>query len=82
MICLKGQCKNTPGSYVCVCEDGFVHSADGGFCRDMNECSQTGMCGNGQCFNMEGTFQCICDPGYELAPGGKTCQVLLTFFKS
>ena len=53
---------------------GYVHSADGGFCRDLNECSQPGQCDNGQCVNMEGSFKCICDPGYELASNGKTCQ--------
>lgn len=31
-ICLKGRCENTPGSYKCVCQDGFIPSPDGDIC--------------------------------------------------
>ena len=65
---------NFPGSYECSCNEGFELSSDGTFCRDSNECAQTGMCSRGRCVNMDGSFKCMCDPGYQLADNGKTCE--------
>lgn len=72
-ICLNGRCENIPGSFECVCEEGFSSSAVGPFCVDMDECGQTGMCDNGKCINMDGSFKCVCDSGYKLSSDGKTC---------
>lgn len=78
-ICLNGRCENIPGSFECVCEEGFSSSAVGPFCVDMDECGQTGMCDNGKCINMDGSFKCVCDSGYKLSSDGKTC--IGTIFK-
>ncbi len=72
-ICLNGRCENIPGSFECICEEGFSSSAVGPFCVDMDECGQTGMCDNGKCINMDGSFKCVCDSGYKLSSDGKTC---------
>ena len=38
-VCLHGRCRNMDGAYVCECQPGFSHSADGGYCMDENECA-------------------------------------------
>ena len=50
---MKGRCENIPGSYRCVCQDGYTPSLDGTFCVDLDECAETGMCGNGKCVNID-----------------------------
>lgn len=72
-ICLNGRCENIPGSYECICDEGFHQSTLGPFCVDMDECGLTGMCANGKCINMDGSFKCVCDSGYKLSSDGKTC---------
>lgn len=85
-ICLNGRCENTPGSFECVCANGFTGSAVGPFCVDMDECAETGMCSNGKCINMDGSFKCVCDSGYKLSPDGKNCigilNILIRFIYS
>lgn len=31
-ICENGRCINTPGSYICLCNVGFIQSQDKQFC--------------------------------------------------
>ena len=65
------RCQNTLGSYVCECDQGYIHSGDGGFCLDHNECDDD-VCGqHGRCINMDGNYRCMCDPGYSY--NRKTC---------
>lgn len=74
----RQRCKNTVGSYECVCQDGFDANMDG-ICVDINECQKmTDECikraGEGaRCLNFIGGFSCQCCAGYDLAAGGK-CQ--------
>lgn len=73
-ICLNGNCRNTPGSYICECQPGYTVSPDGTFCTDINECEKKpGLCRNGKCANTEGSFKCVCDSGYKLTPDRQNC---------
>nr|XP_015220808.1 PREDICTED: fibrillin-3 [Lepisosteus oculatus] len=72
--CGNGTCKNTVGSYNCLCFPGFelTHNND---CMDVDECTALvgQVCRNGQCVNSQGSFQCLCQEGYELTLDGKNC---------
>ena len=73
-ICAKAhQCRNTKGSYRCICKPGYYLRNDE--CRDINECEKSSrnrkltdenICGRtGVCLNKEGSFTCDCFPGFE-----------------
>uniref|UniRef100_A0A8C6VCI0 Fibrillin-2 n=1 Tax=Naja naja TaxID=35670 RepID=A0A8C6VCI0_NAJNA len=70
----NGTCKNTVGSYNCLCFPGFelTHNND---CMDIDECSSLAgqVCRNGQCINNVGSFRCLCQEGYDHTPDGKNC---------
>ena len=57
-------CKNTNGSYDCICQDGF--SGDGYDCKDVNEClKNNGGCSpDARCINTIGSHRCLCDNGF------------------
>ncbi|XP_035686817.1 mucin-like protein [Branchiostoma floridae] len=59
-------CENTPGSYGCLCEDGYILTDDPVRpCQDIDECYEgTYNCtGNENCLNEPGTYSCACAPG-------------------
>uniref|UniRef100_A0A8C8CQ83 Latent-transforming growth factor beta-binding protein 1 n=1 Tax=Oncorhynchus tshawytscha TaxID=74940 RepID=A0A8C8CQ83_ONCTS len=66
-VCSHGQCLNTDGSYLCLCEAGFKYSADTADCEDQNECKEYGssVCGIWLCENTIGSYRCFmgCQPG-------------------
>ncbi|KAL8177494.1 UNVERIFIED_CONTAM: Fibrillin-2 [Gekko kuhli] len=72
--CGNGTCKNTVGSYNCLCFPGFelTHNND---CMDIDECSSLAgqVCRNGQCINNIGSFRCLCQEGYDHTADGKNC---------
>ncbi|KAJ8714767.1 hypothetical protein PYW07_002992 [Mythimna separata] len=71
-VCRRGRCRNTPGSYECECEPGFSITA-GGYCTDIDECSDKSVCQGGRCVNSEGSFQCVCEAGYRPTPDRGAC---------
>ncbi|CDW60326.1 EGF CA and hEGF domain containing protein [Trichuris trichiura] len=66
--CKNGICKNTHGSYECICFGGWI----GKHCEtDVNECDYPNICGpKGTCENTVGSFLCICPAGLT----GKHCD--------
>ncbi|XP_072488817.1 hemicentin-2 isoform X3 [Notamacropus eugenii] len=57
-------CRNTEGSYQCLCPAGYRLLSSGKNCQDINECVEEGIkCGPSQmCFNTRGSYQCVDTP--------------------
>ncbi|XP_074779784.1 hemicentin-2 [Athene noctua] len=72
------QCRNSPGSYRCVCPPGYRLLPNGKTCHDMDECGEgTIQCGSSQmCFNTRGGAQCVdvlCPAGYQRGSSPGLC---------
>ncbi|ELV11784.1 Hemicentin-2 [Tupaia chinensis] len=57
-------CRNTEGSYQCLCPAGYRLLPSGKNCQDIDECEEEGIqCGPGRmCFNTRGSYQCVDTP--------------------
>lgn len=54
-------CQNLPGSFQCLCDQGYEGARDRRHCVDVNECETLqGVCGAALCENVEGSFLCVC----------------------
>ncbi|KAK3597086.1 hypothetical protein CHS0354_022093 [Potamilus streckersoni] len=65
-ICSGGNiyCRNSPGSYQCVCKTGYAIDVSG-LCRDINECTLNSVNDCEQlCTNTDGSYICSCQPGF------------------
>uniref|UniRef100_A0A8W8N521 Fibrillin-1 n=1 Tax=Magallana gigas TaxID=29159 RepID=A0A8W8N521_MAGGI len=56
-------CQNSPGSYKCICETGFMNES--GLCKDINECENS-PCSQ-ICTNTEGSYSCSCNGGFRMS---------------
>ncbi|CAJ0956013.1 unnamed protein product [Ranitomeya imitator] len=73
-ICGPGRCQPRPGSYTCVCNNGYWLSTQGTHCIDMDECRQRpSPCTNGRCENTVGSYRCACSAGFRTNPQGTEC---------
>ncbi|XP_012862831.2 hemicentin-2 [Echinops telfairi] len=71
-------CRNTEGSYQCLCPAGYRLLPRGKSCQDINECEEEGIeCGPSQmCFNTRGSYQCVdtpCPATYRQGSSPGTC---------
>ncbi|CAH1237975.1 FBN3 [Branchiostoma lanceolatum] len=75
--CVNADCENTPGSYSCVCHDGFAKEGDSRICTDIDECRSlnTNDCDplHGICNNTVGSYTCSCQAGCYTNDNGRTC---------
>ncbi|XP_007955911.2 vitamin K-dependent protein S, partial [Orycteropus afer afer] len=68
-------CDNTPGSYHCSCNSGFIMLSNKRDCKDINECStKPNICGTAVCKNNPGDYECDCPEGYRYNPALKSCE--------
>lgn len=56
---------NTPGSFLCMCNRGYIYDENSHQCIDNNECLRNPCEGNAQCINLPGSFECKCPEGYK-----------------
>lgn len=73
---MGGQCRNTPGSFQCICPPGTQHNSQTQTCDDINECDDeegSEACINGECINTQGSYECECEPGFVLDNSGRVC---------
>ncbi|XP_069772736.1 hemicentin-1-like [Narcine bancroftii] len=71
-------CRNTQGSYQCMCPPGYRLLPNGRTCQDIDECREQNIkCGlNQMCFNTRGSHHCIdtpCPATYRKGVSPGTC---------
>ncbi|XP_072563615.1 hemicentin-1 [Paramormyrops kingsleyae] len=72
------ECRNTLGSFQCLCPLGYQLLPNGRSCKDIDECTMQGIqCGpNQMCFNTRGGYQCLdtpCPASYQTRGAPGTC---------
>ncbi|XP_036382492.1 hemicentin-1 [Megalops cyprinoides] len=72
------ECRNTLGSFQCLCPPGYQLLPNGRSCKDIDECTVQGIqCGpNQMCFNTRGGYQCLdtpCPASYQRGGSPGTC---------
>uniref|UniRef100_A0AAY5L311 Hemicentin 2 n=1 Tax=Esox lucius TaxID=8010 RepID=A0AAY5L311_ESOLU len=72
------ECRNTIGSFQCLCPQGYQLLSNGRSCKDIDECAvQNIQCGHNQmCFNTRGGYQCLdtpCPTSYHRGGSPGTC---------
>ncbi|KAM6383125.1 vitamin K-dependent protein S [Alca torda] len=69
------RCSNLPGSYRCLCEDGYFMHSNKRDCGDINECVlHPNICGTATCKNTLGKYECECAEGYTYNSTSKNCE--------
>uniref|UniRef100_A0AAY5K9S6 Vitamin K-dependent protein S n=1 Tax=Esox lucius TaxID=8010 RepID=A0AAY5K9S6_ESOLU len=73
--CNQG-CHNNPGSFRCLCEDGYRYSSnDQMHCTDINECLlYPSVCETAKCVNTPGKYECQCLLGFKYNFTSHSCS--------
>uniref|UniRef100_F7GRA7 Matrilin-4 n=1 Tax=Callithrix jacchus TaxID=9483 RepID=F7GRA7_CALJA len=80
-LCAEGthgcehHCVNSPGSYFCRCQVGFVLQQNQRSCRAIDYCSFGNHSCQHECVSTLGGPRCHCREGHDLQPDGRSCQV-------
>jgi len=65
-------CRNTYGSYRCICARGYFKKK--GICEDRDECKiYKGKLCSHKCTNLPGSYRCECNKGFHLSRNKRTC---------
>ena len=70
------ECTNTPGSYECSCNEGFLQEGKHD-CGDVDECDEDNFGCSDVCVNTFGGAYCSCPVGYSLMQDNRTCEGVL-----
>uniref|UniRef100_A0A8C9B4P1 Matrilin-4 n=1 Tax=Prolemur simus TaxID=1328070 RepID=A0A8C9B4P1_PROSS len=68
-------CVNSPGSYFCRCQAGFVLQQDQRSCRAIDHCSFGNHSCQHECVSTLAGPRCHCREGHDLLPDGRSCRV-------
>ncbi|XP_075069947.1 matrilin-2 [Mixophyes fleayi] len=69
-------CINTPGSYICRCQQGYLLNPDEKTCSTQDLCATEKHGCEQICVNTLGSYLCQCYDAYELARDGKSCTIV------
>ncbi|XP_069076625.1 matrilin-2 isoform X2 [Pleurodeles waltl] len=69
-------CINTPGSYSCICQAGYLLNPDRKTCSTQDLCALESHDCEQICVNTPGSYVCQCYEGYELDADGKKCIIV------
>lgn len=69
-------CINTPGSYLCKCQAGYLLNPDQKTCSTQDLCALESHDCEQICVNTPGSYVCQCYEGYKLDDDGKKCIIV------
>ncbi|RVE72626.1 hypothetical protein OJAV_G00039430, partial [Oryzias javanicus] len=69
-------CENSPGSFHCLCHEGYTLNQDGKTCTAIDLCAEGKHDCEQVCVSSPGNFSCDCNRGYRLQEDGRSCSMI------